>query len=167
MDVQGRRVAEPWVNKAHATYPTLVDQYNYLGEKFNFNYVPLIILFNKPGEQVYGPTSFSIDDAADRRFLLEWIQGGQILNQELEEKAGQSDTSFEQPGVALRFKYATFLMSHDEKQEALWHLRKAVEEAPGNWIIRKQIWAIEHPARFYNGDVDFDWQREQLQQERR
>lgn len=28
-----------------------------------------------------------------------------------------------------------------------------------NWIIRKQIWALEHPEKFYKGKVDYDWQK--------
>ncbi len=33
---------------------------------------------------------------------------------------------------------------------------------PENRIVRKQIWAIENPERFYEGMVDFDWQKEQI-----
>jgi len=40
--------------------------------------------------------------------------------------------------------------------------REAVAIEPENWIIRKQIWAIEHPERFYAGEVDFDWQAAQI-----
>jgi len=45
-------------------------------------------------------------------------------------------------------------------------LRAALKIDPENWIVHKQIWAIEHPERFYGGDVDFSWQREQLRAER-
>ena len=33
---------------------------------------------------------------------------------------------------------------------------------PNNYLIRKQIWAVEHPERFYKGDVDYSWQKEQM-----
>ncbi len=45
--------------------------------------------------------------------------------------------------------------------EALAHWRQGLELDPGNYLIRKQIWAVENPERFYKGDVDYDWQREQ------
>ena len=32
-------------------------------------------------------------------------------------------------------------------------------------MIRKQIWAVEHPERFYPA-IDWDWQKEQLARER-
>ncbi|HJO82920.1 MAG: hypothetical protein QGG34_09480 [SAR202 cluster bacterium] len=46
----------------------------------------------------------------------------------------------------------------------LW--RKAVELEPDNYIIRKQIWALEHPEKFYDSDVDYAWQRVQLEEGR-
>ena len=41
---------------------------------------------------------------------------------------------------------------------SLW--RQALSQDPDNYIIRKQIWAVENPDRFYEGDIDYDWQRE-------
>ena len=46
--------------------------------------------------------------------------------------------------------------------EALAEWRTAVAIDPGNFNIRKQVWAIENPERFYADRVDFDWQQEQL-----
>jgi len=43
----------------------------------------------------------------------------------------------------------------------LW--RRAVELEPDNFIIRKQIWALENPEKFYDSDVDYAWQRDQMQ----
>ena len=45
--------------------------------------------------------------------------------------------------------------------EAVVEWRKGAELEPDNYIIRKQIWAVENPERFYTGDVDYDWQDEQ------
>lgn len=52
-----------------------------------------------------------------------------------------------------------------DKPAAADALREALKLDPKNWIIHKQIWAIEHPDRFYDGPVDFGWQREQLRRE--
>ena len=46
------------------------------------------------------------------------------------------------------------------KALALW--RQGLKLNPGNYLIRKQIWAVENPERFYRGDVDYDWQQEQM-----
>ena len=45
--------------------------------------------------------------------------------------------------------------------EALTRWRQGLELNPDNYLIRKQIWAVENPERFYEGDVDYKWQREQ------
>jgi peroxiredoxin len=45
---------------------------------------------------------------------------------------------------------------------AYWH--KALALAPTNWIIRKQIWALEHPEQFYPA-INYPWQQEQLRLE--
>ena len=45
--------------------------------------------------------------------------------------------------------------------DALASWRRGLDLDPGNYLIRKQIWAVENPERFYNGNVDYDWQREQ------
>lgn len=51
-----------------------------------------------------------------------------------------------------------------QRQEALEALRKAWALEPDNWIIRKQIWAVEHPEQFYPA-INPRWQRERIQQE--
>ncbi|MDP6495328.1 MAG: hypothetical protein QGI09_07925 [Dehalococcoidia bacterium] len=35
---------------------------------------------------------------------------------------------------------------------------------PDNLVILKQIWAVEHPEKFYaSNKVDYAWQKEQLE----
>ena len=46
--------------------------------------------------------------------------------------------------------------------EALARWRQGRQLNPSNYLIRKQIWAVEHPERFYEGDVDYTWQKEQM-----
>ena len=51
-----------------------------------------------------------------------------------------------------------------EVGKAVAEWRSAIELEPGNYIIRKQVWAIQNPDRFYSGDVDYSWQKEQMEQ---
>jgi hypothetical protein len=37
-------------------------------------------------------------------------------------------------------------------------LKEAVRLDPQNWLIRKQLWAIDAPEAFYEGEVNYDWQ---------
>ena len=52
-----------------------------------------------------------------------------------------------------------------EREKAADLLKKARALEPDNRIIRKQIWALEHPEQFYPG-INLDWQREQIQKEK-
>ncbi len=76
----------------------------------------------------------------------------------------------EKPNVIeanARFQLGLTLLKIGKKQEAMVEWRKALELDPKNWIIHKQIWAVEHPDKFYDGNVDYGWQKEQLETEKR
>lgn len=62
------------------------------------------------------------------------------------------------------FRIGRAMLRQGRKKQALVELKKAWEFDKGNWIIRKQIWAIEHPEKFYDGKVDYDWQKMQIEQ---
>ena len=60
---------------------------------------------------------------------------------------------------------ATAYLDLGQKDKALAALRQASRLDPGNWIIHKQIWAIEHPEQFYPA-INGPWQDKQLEQEK-
>ena len=66
-----------------------------------------------------------------------------------------------------RFQLGLTLLEVGKKAEAMSEWRKALALDPKNWIIHKQIWAVEHPDKFYDGNVDFGWQKAQLEAEKR
>ncbi len=51
-----------------------------------------------------------------------------------------------------------------EREKALAALKKAWALEPDNWVIRKQIWAVEHPEKFYPA-INTEWQREEIKKE--
>jgi hypothetical protein len=59
---------------------------------------------------------------------------------------------------------ATAYLDLGQKDKALITLQKAYALDPDNWIIHKQIWAIEHPEQFYPA-INPQWQRERLKEE--
>ena len=59
-------------------------------------------------------------------------------------------------------QFGLVLLEVGKKEEAMAEWRKALALDPQNWIIHKQIWAVEHPDKFYDGDVDYGWQKGQL-----
>jgi len=49
-------------------------------------------------------------------------------------------------------------------EASLSEWEKARDLEPDNWVIRKQIWAVRNPERFYDGQVDSNWQQLQIEQ---
>lgn len=60
---------------------------------------------------------------------------------------------------------ATVYLDQGERDKALAALQEAWAIEPDNWIIRKQIWAVEHPEQFYPA-INTEWQRERIKQEK-
>ena len=65
-----------------------------------------------------------------------------------------------------RFQLGLTLLEIGKKAEAMTEWRKALALDPKNWIIHKQIWAVENPDKFYDGNVDYGWQKAQLEAEK-
>ena len=65
---------------------------------------------------------------------------------------------------SARFALGTAQYQQDRTQEALASWRTALALDPPNFTVRKQIWMVEHPEKFYP-TIDFGWQKEQLELE--
>lgn len=81
----------------------------------------------------------------------------------------QLDAAVEQkPDHAdIYFLTGQILLQQEKREAALAGFRKALELDPANWRIRKQIWAIENPDKFYaKPNPDYRWQKEALEKER-
>jgi tetratricopeptide (TPR) repeat protein len=65
---------------------------------------------------------------------------------------------------SARFALGTAQYQQDRTEEALASWRAALALDPPNFTVRKQIWMVEHPEKFYP-TIDFGWQKEQLERE--
>jgi tetratricopeptide (TPR) repeat protein len=60
------------------------------------------------------------------------------------------------------FTQGLVLLRQGQRNVALTQFKRARDLDRGNWRIRKQIWALEHPDKFYGAQgIDWDWQKEQ------
>ncbi|MEI8041675.1 MAG: redoxin family protein [Verrucomicrobiota bacterium] len=74
---------------------------------------------------------------------------------------------FKPEDAGVHFLTGQILLQQQKREEALASFRKARELDPANWRIRKQIWAIENPEKFYaRPNPDYRWQKEALEKER-
>ncbi len=63
-----------------------------------------------------------------------------------------------------QFGRGVVYLREKKMEQALACWREAQALAPSNWIIRKQIWALEAPGQFYPS-INYEWQQEQIRRE--
>jgi len=159
IDFQGAELPRPYVEQANPTYANAVDTENLLGLHFGFQAVPNAVFVDEAGIIQYAKFGgFDIRKPADRQLAEEFAGADQVLLTTTEQAAG----GFNSDEARSHFNNGLLLFHNGNREQALTEWREGLAYEPENWIIRKQIWAIEHPERFYSGDVDFDWQREQI-----
>lgn len=167
MDAQGADVAKPWVEKADATYRALLDQHNVLGKALNLKYVPFGIVLDETGQLARAIGGINIDNDEFRQQLESWADTGRIPSEWLEadRQAAPAELTGDEKEADARFQLAITLLELGKKDEAVAELKRAFHLDPENWVIRKQLWAVEHPESFYDGNVDYGWQKEQMARE--
>jgi len=165
-DVQGAEVARPWVEKAGATYRALLDQHNETGKAYGLKYVPVGIALDEEGQLVRPVSSVDIGDDVFRAELVQWATSGVIPAswRQMEGGTPAAMTVAEREADA-RFQLAIVLLERGDKDQAISELKKAVQLDAQNWLIRKQLWALEAPEAFYGDAVDYAWQKAQVQRE--
>ena len=165
-DAQGPAVVRPWLEKAGTTFRTLVDQHNELGKAFLLKYVPVAVIVDADGRLVRPITGVNIGDDGFRAELEAWATTGDVPAAWRDTEAPEHrPLSQGEREADARLQLALVLLEMQRTKEALEQLRLAVQADPENWLIRKQMWAIETPGAFYDGPVDYAWQKAQRQRE--
>lgn len=167
MDAAAPEAARKFYEEAGVTFIRGVDRDNLLWESLDFLVVPNGILVDDQGIVRYAKFGgFDIRKAADKaeveRFLARPIS---------QAPASQPGPAAGQAAAASRlsanwFRLGVKALENGDKEAAAQYWRKALHLDPDNFVIRKQIWALEHPEQFYP-KINFDWQREQLAQEKK
>ncbi|MYG00361.1 tetratricopeptide repeat protein [Candidatus Poribacteria bacterium] len=159
---------KPWHDKANAEFDTLVDSQNILGNLFNLKAIPYGIMIDETGRLVKSPFSINVAKKETLIMLEKWLEdptyNATLLNSIKPISKSQNPKVIE---ANARFQLGLTLLEVGKKTEAMAEWRKALALDPKNWIIHKQIWAVEHPDKFYDGNVDYGWQKAQLEAEKR
>lgn len=157
VELQGPEAARPYAESTAASFTTLVDAENQLGDALGFKAIPNGILISPQGRldaRVAG--GFDVRKPEIKAMVEGWLATDDVRVTADEAEREWSDEAlrlFREAGAALR---------RGERGQAIVLLRQAYPLEPDNLVIRKQLWAIEHPERFYRGEVDYEWQREQF-----
>ena len=163
MDAQGPEKARPYVQRANPTYTNAVDEENLLGQLYGFKAVPNGFLIDENGVLDYMKFGgFDIRKPETAKMVSDWAKSvpSEDLSSGIEEKSPGAEHL---RAIAL-FQEGNTQFRQGLRAEALVKWKEGMALEPDNLVIRKQIWAVEHPDRFYASDkVDYAWQKEQLE----
>lgn len=156
-DVQGEERVRAVVDEREVTFPVLVDRSSLLARSLGFRVVPSGFFVDPGGMLRYRHTDDF--DAADPRVAwnLERFLAGEPT--EAPEEGERMD-----PAALERFAEGASLYAEGDVEQALAVWREALALDPDNFVIRSQIWAVNHPEHFWPV-VDREWQELQLVRE--
>ncbi len=123
-------------------------------------------MIDEAGRLVKAPFNVNVKNQKHLAMLEKWLSDPDY-NTELfhNMKPSNKPPAKTNAEAAARFQLGLVLLEGGKKKEAMAEWRKALALDPKNWIIHKQIWAVEHPDKFYKGGVDYGWQKTQLEAE--
>ena len=160
-------MVRPWHAAANADFVTLVDSQNIFGTRYNLKAIPYGVMIDETGRLVKPPFNVNVKDQKTLAMLEKWLldpdYNAMLLDGIKPSNEPPAKTNAE---AAARFQLGLVLLEEGKKEEAMTEWRKALALDPKNWIIHKQIWAVEHPDKFYENGVDYGWQKAQLEAEK-
>jgi hypothetical protein len=156
-DVQGEETVRPVVEQHGVTFPVLLDRESQLGRLLGFGIVPSGFFVDGAGVLRYRHTAdFDVADARVRQNLERFLAGEPVEPVDDERRMV--------PGALELFARGAAMFAQHRRDEALATWREALRIDPENFVIRSQIWSVEHPEHFYPV-VDRAWQEQQLLKE--
>ena len=165
VDAQGAIKVRPYVESANATFTTLIDEGNLLSQLLGFKAVPNGLLIDEEGVLNYRKFGgFDIRKEEFAALMEAWAKdpSSEWLAQQMREDVVGGP---EHQVAIAHFQRGLDHYQKGDLKQALAEWKRGRDLEPDNWVIHKQIWAVEHPEKFYGGDVDYAWQREQIQRD--
>jgi hypothetical protein len=156
-DFQGEERVRPVVEALEIAFPVLVDRASTLARSLGFGVVPTGFFVDAEGILRYRHANdFDVGDPRVRWNLDRFLRG---------EPTERHDEDARMSPEALElFAAGVSLYESGDAPGALRVWREALALAPDNFLIRSQIWVLEHPEHFYPL-VDRAWQELQLLRE--
>jgi hypothetical protein len=160
-DAQGPARVMPIVHEYGVGFPVLIDRMSSMSLSFGFQITPAGAFVDAAGTIRYVHSSeteqFDINDPRVRWNLERFLAG------EPAKAIGQRGTGMSPESLEL-FAEGVELFGSGREADGLARWREALRLEPDNILIRSQIWAVEHPERFWPA-VDREWQAAQLVKE--
>jgi len=159
IDMQGAEVVKPYLEKKEDTFVTVVDTENMFSREFGFKKIPNGYFVEPDGSVTYSKTwGFDIRSPEIRNKVEKWVKTSINPEDTLESPVVKEMNTQAEPYMEAALK----LYAEGHKEAAVTQLKEALNFDPENLTIRKQIWAIMNPHKFYREEIDFDWQKQQF-----
>jgi peroxiredoxin len=156
LDATGAERVAPIIAEREVEFPVLLDPAGALAAALRFGVVPTGV-FVDDGAIAYRHTDdFDAGDPRVRSALDAFLRGEAVPAADREERM--------RPEALARFADGVAAHGRGDEAAALALWREALDIDPANFVIRSQIWALEHPERFWP-TVDREWQEQQLLRE--
>jgi hypothetical protein len=156
-DVCGEETVRPVATRGGVTFPILLDRDSGFARLLGFRVVPTGFFVDTAGMLRYRHNDdFDIADARVRQNLERFLAGEPVELLDADQRM--------QPGALELFAEGVAMFTDGRRSDALATWRSALQIDPDNFVIRSQIWAVEHPEHFYP-EVDRGWQEQQLLKE--
>lgn len=158
MDAQGWERSRRFVDAAGLTFPAAADRAGALWGAYGFSVVPIQLYFDETGRLVWRMIGGPKPETFAR------------LDEELAKPRNMAPPTAFAPAASRGeaqelFARGVAALEAGERRRARKLWTAALAKDPGNWLIRKQVWALDAPERFYGESIDAEWQRERATRE--
>lgn len=152
-DAQGVDLPLRYLSRVRATYEMWIDANCLLGRRWKLKRVGVLLLLDE---------NDVVLAAAERPDTATLAQVEKLLPKAPPASAPPAprpDTK--DTRVEFLVQLCTNYLTRKRVEDAVGFLKQALAIDPESKVLPKQIWALEHPDRFYNGPIDKEWQRQQ------
>jgi len=144
----------------------VIDSASVLGDLFGYKVIPNGIFLDATGMIRFAKSGgFSVANEADVSAITGLLTTRAEASAPAVESRETARMALESGTRDAALQHGLNLLRDGDRAAAVSAWRAALAADQGNFVIRKQIWAVEHPERFYP-TIDFAWQKEQLARER-
>lgn len=155
-DVRGAAVEREFIEAAHPTHPSLLDQQFITPELYNTRNVPAVFWIDEGGWIVRGNDPVYVlrrnretgESTPNERYLeavRDWVRNGPksiyVTSQsETQSRVGNSDEANQQ--AMAHFRLGTYLEGQGHHPEAVAQFKAALALKPDNWNYRRQAYNL-------------------------
>jgi hypothetical protein len=152
-DAQGVDLPMKYLSRIRATYEIWIDANCLLGRRWKLKQVGVLLLLDENDVVLLAAES---PDAAILAKVESLLSREPSANPPPAPKPDLKDTK-----VEFLVQLCTNYLTRRRVDDAVGFLKEALKHDPQSRVIPKQIWALQHPEKFYGGPIDTEWQKGQ------